>query len=504
MIGRIPGFLGGKATSTYDKPENQTFATARDLNVFGEANVLAPHYKLVNDAGMPVNFKPYNSYYASNSKFYFLGVEFITGTSYTILYSANSLGTNSTYTEVYKVAGESVNFPLEEFNGSLWFGVVSSPSLVKYASLSGTPSASAASITDGVNLLRAHPGLGKLFYVHDSSRKIGWTDDSTYADSALVVGANDKIVSIDPYGQYLLVGVRDISRSKPSRILVWDGSATTVDDMMVLSTPNLQAFRVVGSNIRAVVADNSTLSIYEGPVGGNIEPVYTVDNVNSTGTTDINDETLAVNKGVLYFGFKSVGSLNPPGITLEQGVWAYGSDQVNKPKRLNLDRLIHTGVTSGVAINSIRFDGRFMVVLWNNGANPIAYFINHNNEGSKACSANGVYQTPRFRLHPYKRAKLKWLKIPHKPLPANTAFTVKVIHFGTEEKGNTPAAVETFAGATAYTSNVANSGYTLIMDGQLVFKYAEEIQIQIALTTVSGITGPEILFPITFETEEID
>lgn len=496
MIGQIPGFLGGKSTSTYDRPENQTFATARDLNIFGEVNVLTSQIKLINDAGKHTDFKPYNSYRGSNNIIYFLGEQTIAATAYTILYSTGAvLSASGTYTEVDKVAGVGTTFPLEEFKGSLWWG--RGATLRKYTNFTGAPASSGATITDGVDILKPHLGLGKLFYVHNSQRTIGWTDDSTYTNSALVLDNADKIVSLDVYGQFLLIGVKDVNRSRNSRILIWDGSAITVDDIMQMSTPDLLGFRVIGSTIRALVGNDKVFTIYDGGIGGELKPVYTIPNSNSAGSLSMYDTALSVSHDILYWGLSPASAQ-----TLELGVFAYGSDQTSKPARFNLDRLVHTGATSSVKITSVRNNGSYMIVTWFDGSN--VFYINHSYTANSGSSTNGVYETPRIRLHPYKKAKLKWLKIPHKTLPASTAYTVKVIHFGTYFKGNTSEVVETFAAATAYTQNTANTTFSLIEDGDLTFKYCDEIQIQIALTTVSGTSAPEIIFPISYETEELN
>ena len=506
MLIQIPGFLGGQVDSAYEPVENQTFQKARDLDIFGELNVLTPNHKLVNDNGKSTNFKPYNSYTGSDGKHYFLGQEEIAATTYRIVYSTALLGTLGTYTEVDKVSGTIGNeYPFEEFKDGLFWG--NGTSLRRWGNLSGAPSAAnvaGISLTTSLNALRSHIGLGKLFYVHNTQKSIGWYNGSTNSDSVLVLNANDRIVSIEPFGQFLLVGVKDVQRSKNSRILIWDGASSTVEDVMELSTPNLQAFRVIGSMIRALVADNREWAIYEGTVGGQLDPVCIFKNVNSDTTTEFNNEALSVNTGVLYWGTKAAQSVNTPTLSQDVGVFAYGTEKISKPKRLNLDRLVHTGATTAVAITSVKYNGRFYIVTWTNGTD---WFINHNNDSSRASSANGVYQTEIFKTAFGRKGKIKEIIIDHKSLPASTGFTVKIRHLGSKSpmRGIAPGTEETFAsGAVSVSQTLDNTTRTVIKDGDVDFKYCEAAQIQIAFDTVSGTNAPEIIFPIIIETEEKD
>ncbi|HYD91733.1 MAG TPA: hypothetical protein VEA37_09640, partial [Flavobacterium sp.] len=466
-----------------------------DLNVYGKLNVLTPNIKLVNDAGKPANFRPFHSIRPSDNKTYFVGTEEITGTTYTILYSTSStLTTNGTYTEKDKVAGTATNFTAEEFEDYLYWG--RGGALRRFQlSTNGAAANSGATITGGVDLLKTHPGLGKLFYVHNTQKTIGYTSDgSSFTDTGLVVDVNDRIVSLDVYGQFVLVGVRNVNRAADSRILVWDGSATSVDDMMKMPTPNLLGFRIVGSTVRAVVGDDKSIEIYEGPIGGDLKPSYTKSNINSAGSLQMSDNALSVAGDILYFGFSPTASQ-----AIDLGIYAYGSEQSNRPKRFNLDRLVHNGDTSNIQINSVVNNGSYMVVCWYDSTGD-AYYINHSLRANSAMSANGVYQSEKIKLHPYKRDKIVTIKIPHESLPASTGYTVKVIHFGTEDPGSTPEAEETFAGATiSQSQTTANSTYTLIQSNS--FPEAEYAQIQIALDTVSGTSAPKIIFPLLIQTE---
>src|SRR3990167_3442749 len=98
MLVRINTFKGGQSNSIYDDSWRSKFASGRDLQIFNTTKTLKPNIALVNDAGMPANFKPRNVYLASDGKYYFHGEEIISSTNKIMIYSVATLSTSSTYT----------------------------------------------------------------------------------------------------------------------------------------------------------------------------------------------------------------------------------------------------------------------------------------------------------------------------------------------------------------------------------------------------------------------
>lgn len=126
----IPGFKGGVADSLYDPIENQTFQTAKDLDVFTYKNLLTP-YSIFSTVTLPTvsggtSVKVNNVYYGSDGNYYFIGTATISGSNNLVLWSTPSngavLGANPTYTVVITAVSPSPSSQLEEFKDYLYFG----------------------------------------------------------------------------------------------------------------------------------------------------------------------------------------------------------------------------------------------------------------------------------------------------------------------------------------------------------------------------------------------
>src|SRR3990167_10617147 len=94
----IPGFKGGAADSLYDPIENQTYQTAKDLDVFSYKNILTP-YSIFSNVTLPTvsggtEVKILNIYYASDGNYYIIGTATIAGLNNLVLWSTPSSGTD--------------------------------------------------------------------------------------------------------------------------------------------------------------------------------------------------------------------------------------------------------------------------------------------------------------------------------------------------------------------------------------------------------------------------
>lgn len=507
-------FKGGMSNSIYDEASRGRVGLVKDLDIFNTTKTLKPNIALVNDAGMPANFKPRNVYLASDGKFYFHGEEVIAATNTIMIYSVTALSTSSTYISVSAIAGSQSFFPIEEFADYLWWGRGSD--LKKYGTLSSAPavSTSGASITSSVNFLKTHIGLGKLFYVHASQQKIGYTSDgASFTDAALTLNKNDRIIGIEPYGRFLLVGVIDVNSAKKAKILVWDGSSTTVDDVIYLSESGLQGFRVVNGNIETILMGRGGIRIYKFPLGSAPgRPAMNLDFTASAVSPKILEQALETDGDVLYFGLASVSD-NIAAYSREVGMFGFGNNTSGYPDALSIDRLTSTGSTTANIICIKKFGSTlssecFVVIALT--ANS-TFAINHTISGTiGTLSANGSIESDAFPLKAGNPGKIKRIIINHDAIPTSCGFTVQIKQYGNYPWGTsvpTPGVYvdlltpDGSGGSTGKTQSTNNAAMTEIAGAEL-FTTARYAQIRVKFDETSGVNAANIIYPILVELED--
>lgn len=505
------GFKGGQANSVYDDVERGKFASARDLQIFNTIRTLKPNVALVNDAGMPASFKPRNVYLASDGKYYFVGSE----GSNTQLYSVDTLSPSSTYTSVSAIAGFSQSYwPIEEFKDYLYWP--RSGDLKRYGTLSSGPSVATAgaTITSAVDFLKTHAGLGKLFYVHGSRQIIGYTSDgSSFTDAALTLEKNDRCIGIEPYGRFLLIGVVDVRAAKKARILVWDGSSTTYDDVINLSQPDLKAFRIVNGYIEAIFLGARSLRVYKFSPGSSPgRPAASYDIISSGVTPDLLNQAVETEGDVMYFGLASVSD-NLATFDRDVGIFAFGNNTPGYADALNIDRLISTGSTTAGILCIKKFGntlGSEVMVVITLTANS-TFAINHTlGTTVGTLSANGVYESDAFPLKKGLPGKIKRIIINHEAIPTSTGFTLSLKHLGHYPWGTSVPSAEAYSalttnegsgGSTGKTQSTNNAFMTEI-DKPDFFKTARFAQLKIAFDEILTTAAPTIVFPILVEVED--
>lgn len=496
----IPGFKGGLTSNLYDPLEKQTYQTAKDLDVFNDGQILKPQYSPLTEITLGSmsgvsNFWPKNHIQGSNGTHYFLGTATISAATNTILASISTVSAAPSFTNVYADTGDNNFCAIEEYKTALYFQ--RNHLLKKFDFSSTTTAGTLGDSAERFGPIRNHKGLGKLFFAHGSGsnyNKVGHWDNTTFTEGALVIDSDYTVIGLEELGAFVVVAIRHKSDTQPSKFLIWDGSATTVDDSIDISDTGLQGFKVIGNLIRFITVNNpptpvaaqQVIRLYSVYPGGT--PILERELYKPSGST-INPNAFDVIGNEFLFAIDTIG------------VYSVGSKEKDIKPFLTDKRIIPSGTNS--SIHSVNDTGDNLFICWTDTTSGTVRKISATAITSSYVST-GVYETGRFRLHPYKRGKLSWLRIPHKTLPANCSYVVKVIHFATNENGNTPESVETFSGATGHTQNTQNTTYTLIKDGQLTFKWCDEIQIQIALSGVASTNAPEIIFPLIMEVEEED
>lgn len=506
----IPGYKGGQTLNLFDPVSKQTYQTAKDLDVYADTNLLRPHRLKHQAITNPTisggsDYAFYHSFVASNGKTYVLGSATISSAVNFVLWSTSTLDASPTWTADYNVATGSPGAFCDEYKDGLYFSA--GTNFDKWANLSGTPSRSNIGTLDSVaTFIRTHHGLGKIYAVHGT--KVASWDNSTFTAAALTVDTGDTIVGLEPFGRFMIVGVRGAG-SKRSRFLVWDGVSTTVDDVIDLGDVGLRGFRVVGGVINYITM---TVSSYDTDLirlatvvpGGTPKIIKEQPYDVSTGNGGINLNAFAAFGDIFFYGF------NGSDYDIDLGIYAYGSGNSDIKKFWGLWRLVHTGVTSAVSIFSINHTGDNIIIIWATATGGGTYYITtlKANSITMATAAYGVYQSNAFPLNNGKLGRVKRIIILHKPLPASCGFTVKLKHIGHYPIGGSVASEDSFATlntpqgnsvTSGFSQSTTNAAYTVI-EVPDKFKEARFAQLQIEWDEVNSTDAAEIIFPIFVET----
>ena len=510
----IPTFKGGLADSEYEDLGRGTFQTAKDLEIFTPFNTLTPHLKLSNDIGASNTNRLQSIIKASGAGgtgdlYFLLGNSGVSNQRR--LFSSSILGSSSTFT-TRATSATTGTAPdtnslrhFVEFKDYLYFAN-SDTTLSRYGTLSGTATYTESWQTglntmSGTGAILAHEGLGLMFVAHRNV--VAKWDNTTFTLSALTLSLNWRIKSLAEFGSFVLVGITDVNESRTSQVLIWDGSASTVDDIINVGDLGLQSVRNNNGEIQILTMTNPNgnvpfnicrLYVWRG---GRVEKIKELDlSATLSNAVLIRDTAVDVAKDTLYWGFDAdvADSMN-----IDNGVYAYGKGSIGFPKVVTLDRTVAPVDTTDIEINFLKFIDGDLVITWYDGTN---YRLGHILSSSTR-SADGVYDSNIFRFDLYRKGRFKRIKIYHDTLPALTGYVVQVRQFGKYPVGITPPAEETFT--TAFTQTEDNSTYTIINDiNGTDFEWCDAGQIRINFDTVSGNSAPMIIFPIIIEAEISD
>ena len=583
----IPGFKGGAADSLYDPIENQTYQTAKDLDVFSYKNILTP-YSIFSNVTLPTvsggtEVKILNIYYASDGNYYIIGTATIAGLNNLVLWSTPSsgttLGASPTYTTVITAVSSSPSAELEEFKDYLYFGfgttlkkltttatavtftvTVATPAVftstghgfeagdaVKFSTTGALPTGLTAgtiyyvigagltadafevaatvggaainttgtqsgthtivmstktvsSILTSLGVIRSHEGLGKIFFANGNA--VGSYDGTTLSLTALTLNSNENIVGLEPFGKFLIPGVNDDNSSKKSRFLLWDGSSTTLDDIIYTGDTGLKAFRVIGNEIRAIFSDTLGFRQYAFNIGSKPESNISIPLTVTSGGTTINGNAVESAKDLTIFG------LDGYTYSIDSLLWAYGSGNAKTKDFLTQFRTIAAGTVSAIGFVAIKdFNGQTVIIYrTSSGATPVMEAT----KISTTLSANGVYESNAFPLKKGLPGKIKRIIINHKPIPATTGFLVQIKHYGHYPWGSSVPAEDSFVNLTTPEGSGSSTGKTQSTDnatmteitGNELFKTARFVQLKIKFDEINEATAPTILFPIIIEVED--
>lgn len=512
----IPGFKGGIADSLFDPISKQTFQSAKNLDVVDEYNILKPLTTLTTVAPPASSISAVqmrNCLRASNGSFYFIGNGTISAVSKFILYHTTALTASPTWVQDYTAntnSGQSDAF--EEFQDGLYFAP--DGDLHRWGDLSGSPSHTvvSSSITNNIKFLRAHEGLGKIFFLHGFAAMIGSYDTSTVVLDALSLdstnGVGEYAVGLEPYGSFMLVGVRHPTRK--SKFIVWDGTNPTYSDVFETGEMGLVGFRVINDVIHFLCVRQMT--------GNNIARYYTLNpgskpklikelklgTTTFTGTDITTFESESFRHAMDASGGDFIFGLNGGTYSLlDQCIWRYGSG--NQNNLLTNHRSVVSDVTNNCVFVSVKDTTDNVIVLWR--TNDSSAFAIEATGISSTLNSTGVFETNAIPLNDGLPGKINRILINHKPLPTGAGFTVQIKHLGNYPWGSSVPSEDTFqdlltpegsGSSTGKTQSTTNTVMTEIANNPL-FVDARYIQLKIKFDEISTTNGASIVFPIVLE-----
>ena len=524
----IPGFKGGLAASLFDPVEKQTYQSAKDLDVFMFDNLLRPTGKFVVPVYNPTT---------NNSKF-----KMVVTASNDVTYF---FGTNaSNQLLVYRGAGvESQNLTLvgtgagvntahqerlwaAELNGYLLF--YSNTAFVGRIKLSDHTFAenpySFSPVKPGP--IFTHEGLQKIFIA--GANEVYYFDSTTVGGSTsptlgLTLDSKYNIKSLTSLGRFVLVGASvggttySTSEFGESKIFVWDGVSSTVDDEIGISDMGLRAIRNVNGRIYVLSIASpqgeykkNAIRIYGWSGGGGVELLKELP-LNNTNTFSsapdgliIRDTAVDVRNGKLFFIPSAYEDGNSNGgVGIPQVVYAFGEAPGYKPFLTPYKAI--PNLASDEVVYFLRFNKSSLVV-----AHTLFYwttfYIHH--DLTTDFSDAGVYESNAIALNGGLPATLKKIYINHKPIPTNCGFTVAVKYYGHYPFDGTVPSEDSYTDLTTSQGSGSTTGKTQSTDNATYTeipivnpKKARYAQIKISFDEVSGTNAPEIVFPILLEVE---
>lgn len=507
----IPGFQGGIADSLYDDLSRQTYQSAQDLAVYDDLKTLMPVYPAFTDVALPTQFTSpgditvvnFKNFIKTSDGYYFLGTGVVAATTNTILYKAGSLVASPSWTKKAGSNGDNSFCGIAMFKDGLYFQIQNS--LKRYGDLSGSQSlTTAGSLSDNTERfgdIIAHKALGRVYFAHgiNTQYKVGWYDGTTFTEGALNIGVGLAITNLDQAGNFVLVGVRPVNDSSKSYIIVWNGSAATIEDIIEVGDVGLQGFRNHGGIIEAITTGVPTTTaqftqrIFRGGLGSDMQLDREIKGLNSNA---INANAITVSGNGLFIGFANAN------------IYTMNSKDHKIPEFLSDFRsLSPTAQAAGnTVIKSIRDTGSEIVVNWTDTTSGSVEHI-YVTGGVQATPSTGVYESNVFPLNGGLPDKIKRIILNHKGIPTSCGFTVQIKQLANYPWGSTVPSLDTYqdlltpegsGSSTGKTQSTNNACVTEIAGNEL-FKECRYAQIKIKFDEVTTTAFASIVFPIIIE-----
>jgi len=189
--------------------------------------------------------------------------------------------------------------------------------------------------------------------------------DSAFAVSLLGNGLDLppgwKVIDIEPWNDQLLIGAYSTTQDQ-SAIFIWDGYSDSWSAQIPVPEPKV--YSIVSDGQIAYIKAGQRGNIYEF-LGNAVRLVKQIPGSYTSSATEIvNPDAMTLVNGRLLMGVS-----NATGNPCKQGVYQYGSPNINYPRVLDLSYILSTGNKTSVSIGSIKVDNGTIFVSWNDGAN---------------------------------------------------------------------------------------------------------------------------------------
>jgi len=415
----IEDFYGGQSNSNI-KGKRGEYAFSQDFDILSDEGMLQPQLALKNDnsgtVGTSSSIRGYIK--ASDGNIYGIGIS----SGNNRLFKKTSI-TGDWSTVVTASGSSSPTGGIWEYADYLyWFN--SSTVISQYGPLSGSPSLTETWDTiSGATLVTAsvHADNKIYFYERYNVYRYDGTTKPNAAGIMLDLPTNWRIKDIWSEGNNQFILANDVENNVTSKIFIWDPTSevgtTTWNDDVDIGDYNAQSIKKAGDRFYIICAMWDYKIYSWAGTGYRIRLAKSIP-VNSTASFSVNSNAVDVKDGILYFATTcSVSGFN-------NGVYAYGHKNSNKPKSLWLDRVNHLNDLSSITARALKWiekSGELNLHLsFDDGTND------YSNREDTNYSSNAVYET--INIAPWKgqKSQLKRLICHHQPLPASTKFTFKI------------------------------------------------------------------------------
>lgn len=191
-----------------------------------------------------------------------------------------------------------------------------------------------------------------------------------YSPHQLVLPAGYRVRSFAVLGEYLAIGVwkgDTITDFDQGKVFIWDGSS----DVTGVSSPNT-IIPVLQGGVNTMNGDDGTLFAIAGYKGKLLQysnpqfrKITQMPLLETTKYCEFAPGSMTMWQSVLRFG----GTINTDSETIHQGIYSWGSLNVNYPNALSLDYSLSLGdqTTSSVRVGGLFPQGQKLYVGWQNG-----------------------------------------------------------------------------------------------------------------------------------------